>query len=387
MTIISDKEPKKFKHIDLRLVVPSFDAPLMDLIIELDFLRKKTPIGSTPPATFLQIKSIFHLLESIGSARIEGNNTTVQEYVETKLDPKPDARENIKEIRNMEMALQFIDANVGNSPIDRAFISELHKLVVIDLQKEGSSSPGTYRNINVEIRGSDHVSPPHELVEKYMGELIEFINKDDPHKYDLIKTALAHHRFVWIHPFDNGNGRTVRLVTYAMLVKQGFNLREVERVINPAAVFCHDRKEYYGFLSAADRGDNEGALAWTNYMLAGLKREIEKIDLLVDYKYLSEKILIPAIDYSLERKLVTAVEGQILKIAVEKKEFMNADIKPLFPTKDISEVSKMIGKLKEKKMLQPVQGRQRIYSIVFDNNFLLRGIIDALHKNNFLPIN
>jgi len=57
-----------------------------------------------------------------------------------------------------------------------------------------------------------------------MEELFTFINNDDDKKYDLIKTALAHHRFVWIHPFDNGNGRTVRLFTYVLLVKLGFNI-------------------------------------------------------------------------------------------------------------------------------------------------------------------
>jgi Fic family protein len=36
-----------------------------------------------------------------------------------------------------------------------------------------------------------------------MEQLLEFINKDDPKQFDLIKIALAHHRFVWIHPYEN----------------------------------------------------------------------------------------------------------------------------------------------------------------------------------------
>lgn len=43
-----------------------------------------------------------------------------------------------------------------------------------------------------------------------MEELFDFINAEDSPKYDLLKTAIAHHRFVWIHPFGNGNGRTVK---------------------------------------------------------------------------------------------------------------------------------------------------------------------------------
>ena len=71
-----------------------------------------------------------------------------------------------------------------------------------------------------------------------MNELFDFINQDSGAKFDLLKTAIAHHRFVWIHPFGNGDGRTVRLFTYAMLIKLGFNVN-VGRIINPTAVLCN----------------------------------------------------------------------------------------------------------------------------------------------------
>jgi len=64
-----------FNHFDLKLIEPDFGSSLSDLIIELDYLRKKQLGGSTHPKVFFQLKNIFHKLESIGSARIEGNNT------------------------------------------------------------------------------------------------------------------------------------------------------------------------------------------------------------------------------------------------------------------------------------------------------------------------
>jgi hypothetical protein len=75
----------KFLHYELKLLEPSFGSQLTDLIIELDYLRRKPLGGSTHPKVFFQLKHIFHTLESIGSARIEGNNTTIAEYIETKL--------------------------------------------------------------------------------------------------------------------------------------------------------------------------------------------------------------------------------------------------------------------------------------------------------------
>ena len=74
----------KFIHYDLKLVEPPFGSKLTDLVIELDYLRRKELGGSTHPKIFFQLKHIFHMLESIGSARIEGNNTTIAEYMETK---------------------------------------------------------------------------------------------------------------------------------------------------------------------------------------------------------------------------------------------------------------------------------------------------------------
>lgn len=132
-----------------------------------------------------------------------------------------------------------------------------------------------------------------------MNELIDFVNREDSPKYDLLKAAIAHHRFVWIHPYGNGNGRTVRLFTYAMLVKTGFNVI-IGRIINPTAVFCSNRNNYYNFLSEADKGTDEGIMTWVEYVLKGLEEEIEKIDKLSEYTFLRKEVLLPTISHSLE---------------------------------------------------------------------------------------
>ena len=70
---------------DIKLRLPNigFDMPITDAIMELEMLRYKRLGGSTYPCIFFQLQHIFHMLESIGSARIEGNNTTIMDYVET----------------------------------------------------------------------------------------------------------------------------------------------------------------------------------------------------------------------------------------------------------------------------------------------------------------
>ncbi|HNX01773.1 MAG TPA: Fic family protein [Candidatus Cloacimonadota bacterium] len=376
-----------FFHYNLSLVEPSFGSPLTDLIIELDHLRKKRLGGSTHPKVFFQLKHIFHTLESIGSARIEGNNTTIAEFIETKLVEAKTIPSGIKEIQNIETAMAFIEDMVKDYPINRAFISEMHKMIVDGLSpdEEGDATAGEYRKHNVKIAKSSHLPPDWIKVEDYMNELIEFINREDSPKYDLLKVAIAHHRFVWIHPFGNGNGRTVRLFTYAMMIRLGFNVNN-GRILNPTAVFCSNRNTYYQKLSEADAGTDHGILSWCGYVLEGLKDEIEKIDKLLDYEFLTSEILLPAIAHSLERKYITDREAWILKKAIEKPLIQASDIRDLFVGQDNAIISRQIRKLIEKKMLEPEKEGARKYRISFNNNFLLRGIINSLGEKGFLPI-
>lgn len=378
-----------FNHFDLKLIEPAFGSSLTDLIIELDYLRKKQLGGSTHPKVFFQLKNIFHKLESIGSARIEGNNTTIAEYMETNLSDRKQFSEGIKEIQNIEKSMAFVEENIVDYPISRALISEMHKMIVGELmpppQGEGDSTPGQFRQVNLEISKSTHKPPEWLKVNEYMEELLDFVNREDSPKYDLLKTAIAHHRFVWIHPFRNGNGRTVRLFTYAMLVKAGFNVN-VGRIINPTAVFCSNRNDYYSYLSAADNGTRAGMLSWIEYVLKGLKEEIEKIDKLSDYEFLRKEILMPSINLSLERKYITDLEAKVLKRAVDLQVISAADVKSIFPGKVDSEVSRQIKKLIDQKMLTQEKEGGRKYVLRFDNSYLLRSIIQLLGDKGFLPV-
>jgi len=235
------------------------------------------------------------------------------------------------------------------------------------------------------IAKSAHKPPEHVQINDYMDELFHFINQKHSSKYDLLKAAIAHHRFVWIHPFGNGNGRTVRLFTYTMLVKLGFNVN-LGRIINPTAVFCNDRDLYYHFLSRADSGTKKGILEWCEYVLSGLKTEIEKIDKLLNYDYLNKNILNSALLYSKNNGQITQNEFNILKIAVDKQVIQASDLKVIFSNKLSAEISRNIKRLRDKNLLISEKENGKKYLINFQNKILLRGIIRALDENGFLPI-
>src|SRR5579863_5491303 len=127
----------------LELLSPKFDSEVTDLIIDLDVLRQKVLKGTTSPSIFFQLKTFFHMVESIGSARIEGNNTTVLEYVDVKIDNTENVSEPFKEIKNMEDAMSYVDGDIRFVKIDKRFISDLHKMIVEGLNpnKEGDPTP------------------------------------------------------------------------------------------------------------------------------------------------------------------------------------------------------------------------------------------------------
>ena len=316
-----------FRYHDLRLLNPSLDSPLMDVMLELEHLRKSRISGTTPGIIFFQLKKIFHLLESLGSARIEGNRTTISEYLElvTTNDRSPQFNEQLTEIQNLEKALQYIDLNFhAGDPVSETFIRELQCITVEGLTREGDKGAGEYRKHPVYITGSNHLPPDQALVPSLMHDLVEFINKGDPSKYDLMKVALAHHRFGWIHPFGNGNGRTVRLLTYAMLIKYGFNVGDYGRILNPTAVFCCDREQYYSMLSKADTGENEKLEEWCTYVLRGILNERQKLDMLTNYSEVREKILLPSLLNAKNKGAISEDEYGILKLAaIEGTETVN----------------------------------------------------------------
>jgi Fic family protein len=363
----------------LEMFEPQFGSSLMETILSLNHLKRMQLGGTTHPNIFFQLKNIFHLLESVGSARIEGNRTTISEYVEKKIDPNTPSEERFSEIANVEEAMNFIEDNIQEgTEITHYFIRELHQLAVGGLEREGDRTPGAYRTWDVEIQKSEHKPPEHYQVLDYMNELLDFVNKPDLEQYDLIKVAVAHHRFTWIHPFGNGNGRVVRLFTYAMLIKYGFNVKD-GKLLNPTAVFCNDRELYYQMLSQADSGDMG---SWVDYVLSGILVEVEKINRLLEHDVLLDQVLIPTLKHAHDRGVINDNELKALSVAVKVQQFKSGDLPS---TLTLNQKTKLISKLKDNKFILPVRKGGREYIINFLHNPLMRSLLHVLEQQGFIP--
>jgi Fic family protein len=376
-----------------KIVIPSpaWNSSLHEIILDLEKLRTKRLSGNVPPHIFFQLKYIFHFLETLGSVRIEGNNTTLSELIEKKIDKTSDEDKNESdiEIENLENAIKFIEENTDEKTnFSRAYISNIHKIITDRLtlppHGEGSKYPGDLRKHNVAIKKSQHTPPNHMQLNGYFNGFLEFINYDHKSVNQLLMIAIAHHRFEYIHPFDNGNGRMGRLLNYSLLIKFGFRVKE-GRIINSSSVFFSDRDKYYGMLLRADSLKDEDLLIWCEYFLGGLKNEIEKVDSILNKNYVVKNIMLPVIESALEDKLLTMQELKILKCLIEKDD-MQIKSGDLYFLDNLNHTqkSRIINKLKDKGMIVPLKENGRVYTINFINNYLLRGVVKILRDNGFI---
>jgi fido (protein-threonine AMPylation protein) len=119
-------------------------------------------------------------------------------------------------------------------------ILDLHRLVLHDL----NPTSGQFRQQPVYIRGSDLVTPHSSQVPQLMRQWVAWVNDtgggtDDP----VVRAALAHHSFVMVHPFEDGNGRVSRLLLNMQLLRDGYA---------PAFLLRDWKGRYLAALGAAD---------------------------------------------------------------------------------------------------------------------------------------
>lgn len=307
----------------------SFGSELVRAAFDLERLRGGFGHGSTPAVYLRDLHALFQLLMSVISARIEGNRTTVYDALAGSSSSNGD--DAIAEIMNLLRAMEFIDGLEPERPITHGLIRELHRMTVDDLVREGDSTPGQYRQRDVGISQATHVPPSHVYVHADMTELIEFANRDVGTSQQMIHVAIAHHRLLWIHPFNNGNGRVSRLLSYAMLRRHGFISPSGLRTVNPTAVFGNDREGYYEALAAADDLSNEGTVTWCTFFVTGILADMERLSRLQDFRFTLDELFRPTVRRLLESGIVTEPESRAMAIAFEKVVVKAGDLEPAFP--------------------------------------------------------
>jgi len=187
------------------------------------------------------------------------------------------------EATNHASALDFIKEQINRKPADlrEKDILKIHEIILDRIDKENA---GIYRRVPVRISGSGVVLPNPRKVQTLMDEFFSWIkNETKMHAVEL--AAEAHYRFVTIHPFIDGNGRSARLLMNMILMMRGFP---------PAIIRKNDRLAYIKSLEKPQLVGGEG-----------------------DSKNDYFKLIAAAVDRSLNIYL-KALEGEVEEVKSEK---------------------------------------------------------------------
>jgi Fic family protein len=202
---------------------------------------------SLPQIALQKIKEALAVEWTYNSNNIEGNTLTLQEtqlVLQEGITIKGKSLREHFEAKNHETALKHLYTLVHEDyQLSAVDILDLHRYVLRSIEDDFA---GRLRNAGVRISGANFIPPNARKVPDLLDELIHFTVDNPLNLNDIELATIFHHKFVWIHPFFDGNGRTVRLAMNLLLLKVGFT---------PAIILSTDRKKYYSALNAANNGN------------------------------------------------------------------------------------------------------------------------------------
>ncbi len=238
--------------------------PLSSTLSRIDALlarwQVKLPLSGKDLA---QLRDHWEVVHTYNSNAIEGNTLTLGETKAILLDGitiggKP-LREILEATNHREAMRLLYRLAESKASVTGAEILDLHRLILTGIQAEDA---GRYRQTGVRVAGSQYVFPNAAKVPALMEEFVSGMAgwKDHP----VLMAARAHFRLVQIHPFADGNGRTARLLTNLLLMRQGYP---------PAYLKAERRGAYY---DALEEGHTRGTARFEEFIAQAVQESLEE---------------------------------------------------------------------------------------------------------------
>lgn len=212
--------------------------------------QKKQDLQASRPLPNIALNKIRENLSiewTYNSNSIEGNTLSLREtqmILQEGITIKGKSLREHFEAHNHDKAIDYLFSIINVDYTLRSIdILSLHGLVLRSIEDDFA---GRLRNGGVRISGANFIPPNASKVSDLLDELIDFVNTNPLELNDIELATIFHHKLVWIHPFFDGNGRTVRLSMNLLLMRCGFP---------PAIILKNDRKKYYEALNQANNGN------------------------------------------------------------------------------------------------------------------------------------
>jgi Fic family protein len=244
------------------------DDDMLSLVAEANQLA-----GRIHPILLESIGDLVRSMNCYYSNLIEGHDThprDIDRALANDFSSEPKKRDLQKEAVAHIHVQRLIDTGQDPDawPASAAYASWLHEefcsrlppeMLFVNDEKTGERLaivPGAWRKRDVEV--GRHVPPPHEDLARYMARFDAAYGSPSLSKTRQIQAVGAvHHRFLWIHPFLDGNGRVARLMSHALFKRLdiGTSLWSVARGL------AREEGRYKSLLAQADQpreGDLDG---------------------------------------------------------------------------------------------------------------------------------
>lgn len=213
--------------------------------------------------------------EATQSSRIEGTQTNIQQAVMPEESVPLDQRDDWAEIQNYISAMNLAIPRMEELPLSSRLIREIHAELMKGVRGK-NKQPGEFRTSQnwiggLSINDAVFVPPPYAKIPELMSDIEMFIHNPKTLLPDLLKIAIIHYQFETIHPFNDGNGRTGRLLITLYLVSKGLLKRPV---LYMSDYLERHRNSYYSSITKV-RTEND-ITQWLCFFLQGIVETAEK---------------------------------------------------------------------------------------------------------------
>ena len=213
--------------------------------------------------------------EAMQSSRIEGTQTNIQQALMPEESVPLDKRDDWAEVQNYISAMNQAILRMETLPLSSRLIREVHAELMKGVRGK-NKQPGEFRTSQNWIGGSNindavFVPPPFAMIPELMTDIEMFIHNPKTQLPDLLKIAIIHYQFETIHPFNDGNGRTGRLLITLYLVSKGLLKRPV---LYMSDYLERNRNTYYNSITKV-RTEND-MTQWICFFLQGIIETAEK---------------------------------------------------------------------------------------------------------------
>ncbi len=197
-----------------------------------------------PKETLKSLRDYYRIGLAYTSNALEGNSLTESEtkvVIEDGLTVGGRPLRDVYEAVGHARAYDFLCGLAKDRRVSATDILDVHRLFYEQIDSENA---GAWRKVRVFISGSRRILPAPDAVPELMAAFVKWMAANEGRRHPVEFAALVHQKFVYVHPFVDGNGRVARLLMNLALLRAGWT---------PAVIPPICRHEYIATLDKAGR--------------------------------------------------------------------------------------------------------------------------------------